>query len=111
MSISFLLLGGEESIQSIDHKMLTICHNFDNRLESSATSESTLATTSEREQTLSNDPIATFLWNDVIVTASCTISTQKMKKGAPMKPENYTHLQGFCLNGALLPRLSLQETH
>ncbi len=102
-----LSIAGRESIQSIDHKMLTICHNCVNRLKSTATSESTLATTAERRQTLTNNPIATCLWDDVIVTTSRTSSTQKMKKGAPMKPENYTCLQGFRINGVLLPSMKL----
>ncbi len=57
INVDQLSIAGRESIQSIDHKMLTICHNCVNRLQSTATSESTLATTAECKQTLKNNPL------------------------------------------------------
>ena len=56
-----LSIAGRESIHSIGHEMLTICYNCVNPLKSTTTSESTLATIAEREQTLLNNPIATCL--------------------------------------------------
>ena len=51
--------------------------------------------------------IAICLWDDVFITTSCTNSAQKMEKGVPKKPENYTCLQSFRVNDVLLPLMKL----
>ena len=49
------------------------------------------------------DPVATCAWDAVIVSTLATNMAQKQKMGEPLKPSNSTRLQGFRINGVLLP--------
>ena len=57
----------------------------------------------------SSDPIHNCAWDDVIVSTSMTNMAQRQKKGEQMKSNNSTRLQGFRVNGVLLPSAHLSK--
>jgi hypothetical protein len=95
-------------MQGSDHELITICRVCIDRLESPSpfSSESNGLHTEAPTATAAVstiDPVATCAWDAVIVSTLATNMAQKQKMGEPLKPSNSTRLQGFCINGVLLP--------
>ena len=95
-------------MQGSDHELITICRVCIDRLESPSpfSSESNGLHTEAPTATAAVstiDPVATCAWDAVIVSTLATNMAQKQKMGEPLKPSSSTRLQGFRINGVLLP--------
>jgi hypothetical protein len=109
-----LSAAGRASVQNSDHELITICRVCVDRLESPSpfSSESNGLLTeapSAIAATSTNDPIVACAWDDVIVSTLATNMAQKQKKNEPLKPSNSTRLQGFRINGVLLPTFKVSR--
>ena len=51
----------------------------------------------------SNNLIEKCSWDDIIVTKNHTNAVRRTQKGEPLKSKNSTHLQGFCVDGVIIP--------
>ena len=79
-------------MQGSDHELITICRVCIDRLESTSPFSSEF-----------NRQRPNCAWGVVIVSTLATNMAQKQKMGEPLKPSNSTRLQGFRINGVLLP--------
>lgn len=58
-----------------------------------------------------SNPIENCSWDDVAVTTTLTNAASRTKKGESLKVTNATRLQGFCINGELIPTASIVKDH
>jgi hypothetical protein len=59
----------------------------------------------------SNNPIEKCTWDDVIDTTTLTNTVCRTKKGEPLKSSNFTYLQGFHVEGVLVPTEKSVKDH
>ena len=101
-------------MQASDHELITICRVCIDRLESPYpfSSDSNGPHTEAPTATAAAsaiDPNATCACDAVIVSTLATNMAQKQKMGEQLKPSNSTRLQGFCINGVLLPMTKVTQ--
>jgi hypothetical protein len=63
------------------------------------------------KENVTNDPIPNCSWDNIVVSTTLTNAVSRTKKGEPLMPMNATCLQGFCINGELLPTASIVKDH
>jgi hypothetical protein len=65
----------------------------------------------DKENIATNNLIENCSRDDIVVSTTHTNAVSRTKKGEPLKPINATCLQGFCINGKLLPTASIVKDH
>jgi hypothetical protein len=109
------LLERRRIVEADDNEMHLVCFTCIDNMMTEPVGVS--LSTSQKEsgipppRNLSNNPIEKCTWDDFIDTTTLTNTVCRAKTGEPLKSSNSTHLQGFCVNGVLVPTEKSVKDH
>ena len=108
--VSHLFPSGRMMAEGANNEMHCMCFTCIGKV-TEPVSVGVIQPASDKENFTTNNPIENCLWDNIVVSTSLTNAVSRTKKGEPLKPMNATHLQGFCINGKLLPTASIVKDH
>jgi hypothetical protein len=103
------LLGGRMIVEGgSDNETHCLCFTCIAKMNKTTVPVGASLLTADKENVIalpnaSNNLIEKCSWDDIIVTKNHTNAVRWTQKGEPLKSKNSTHLQGFCVDGVIIP--------
>ena len=99
-----------------DNETLCLCFTCSAKMNKTTVPAGASLLTADKENIIalpnaSNNPIEKCSWDDIIVTTNHTNAVSRTKKGEPLKSNNSTRLQGFRVDGVIIPTEKIAKDH